>query len=59
MNGAEIALGSARNRLHILGKTDKEVADLETGKVSQRFNPSSVLVAPISGTVTQRQVGLD
>lgn len=58
VNGAEISLGSARNRLRILGKTDKEVADLETGKVSQRFNPSSVLVAPISGTVTQRQVGL-
>lgn len=58
LNGAEIALGAVRNRLRILGKTDKEVADIEAGKDSQRFNPSSMLVAPISGTVTQRQVGL-
>lgn len=57
-NGAEIALGAVRNRLRILGKTDKEIADLEAGKDGQRFNPSSVLVAPIPGTVTQRAVGL-
>jgi cobalt-zinc-cadmium efflux system membrane fusion protein len=58
LNGAEIALGAVRNRLRILGKTDKEIADLEAGANAQRFNPSSVVVAPISGTVTQRQVGL-
>jgi cobalt-zinc-cadmium efflux system membrane fusion protein len=58
LNGAEIALGAVRNRLRILGKTDKEISDLEAGANAQRFNPSSVVVAPISGTVTQRQVGI-
>ena len=58
LNGAEITLGAVRNRLRILGKTDKEIADLEAGKDAQRFNPSSILTSPISGTVTQRQVGL-
>lgn len=58
LNGAEIALGAVRNRLRILGKSDKEIGDLEAGRDSQRFNPSSILTAPISGTVTQRQVGL-
>lgn len=58
LNGAEIALGAVRNRLRILGRSDKEVADLEAGKDGQRFSPSSILTAPINGTVTQRQVGL-
>ncbi len=58
LNSAEIALGAVRNRLRILGRTDKQIADLEAGKDSQRFNPSSILTAPINGTVTQRQVGV-
>jgi cobalt-zinc-cadmium efflux system membrane fusion protein len=58
LNGADIALGAVRNRLRILGKTDKEIAALESGGTAQRFNPSSVVVAPIAGTVTQRAVGL-
>jgi cobalt-zinc-cadmium efflux system membrane fusion protein len=57
-NSAEIALGAVRNRLRILGRTEKEIADLEQGKDGLRFNPSSTLVAPIAGTITQRQVGL-
>ncbi len=58
LNSAEIALGAVRNRMRILGRTEKEIADLEQGKDGQRFNPSSTLVAPIAGTITQRQVGL-
>jgi len=58
LNSAEIALGAVRNRLRILGKTDQEVADLEASRNTQHFNPSAVVVAPIAGTVTQRQVGL-
>lgn len=58
LNSADIALGAVRNRLRILGKSDKEIAALESGGTAQRFNPSSVVVAPIAGTVTQRSVGL-
>jgi cobalt-zinc-cadmium efflux system membrane fusion protein len=57
-NTAEIALGAVRNRLRILGKTDKEITALESSRNMQSFNPSSVVVSPIAGTVTQRQVGL-
>jgi cobalt-zinc-cadmium efflux system membrane fusion protein len=58
LNGADIALGAVRNRLRILGKSDKEISALESGSNAQRFSPSSTVVAPISGTVTQRTVGL-
>jgi len=55
---AEIALASVRNRLHIFGKSDAEIAALEHTAVLQRTNPEATIVAPISGTVIQRQVGL-
>ncbi len=58
LNSAEIALGAVRNRLRILGKTDKDINALESAANGQSFNPTSVVVAPISGTVTQRAVGL-
>jgi cobalt-zinc-cadmium efflux system membrane fusion protein len=54
---AQNSLSAVRNRLHILGKTDAEIAALETGHARQQSAVSLVL-APISGTVTQRQVGL-
>jgi cobalt-zinc-cadmium efflux system membrane fusion protein len=55
LRAAEIGLAAVRNRLHILGKDDKEVAGLESvGKI----NPEAVVAAPIGGTVIRRQVGL-
>ncbi|HEY0522420.1 MAG TPA: efflux RND transporter periplasmic adaptor subunit [Stellaceae bacterium] len=54
VRAAETALGAARNRLRILGKTDQEVATFESkGTIS----PETVITAPIDGIVTQRKVG--
>lgn len=52
---AESALAMVRNRLRILGKTDAEIGALER---SGKINPEAFVLAPISGTVTDRQVGL-
>lgn len=52
---AEIALAAVRNRLHILGKNDAEIAALET---TPRMDPEAIVRAPIGGTILQRQVGL-
>ncbi|MBV9858516.1 MAG: efflux RND transporter periplasmic adaptor subunit [Alphaproteobacteria bacterium] len=57
VRSAETALAAVRNRLKILGKTDKEIAALEA-QPTQQLDPNTVVVAPITGTVTQRQVGL-
>jgi cobalt-zinc-cadmium efflux system membrane fusion protein len=51
---AETALAMVRNRLRILGKTDAEIGALES---AQRMDPIAYVLAPISGTVTDRQVG--
>ncbi len=51
---AVIALSAVRNRLRILGKTDKEIAALET---SGKMTPQAIVSAPIRGTVTDRQIG--
>lgn len=58
LRSAEIALAAVRNRLRILGKTDEQIDAMETATDLQRFNPEALVVAPISGTVVQRQVGL-
>ena len=55
LRSAETALAAVRNRLRILGKSDREIGALEH---AQRLDPEAIVVAPISGTVTQRQVGL-
>jgi cobalt-zinc-cadmium efflux system membrane fusion protein len=55
VRSAEIALAAVRNRLHILGKSDREIDDLETAK---KMDPQAIVTAPIGGTVIQRQVGL-
>jgi cobalt-zinc-cadmium efflux system membrane fusion protein len=55
---AEIALGAVRNRLRILGKDDQEIDTMESAPDVQRFISEAPVVAPISGTVVQRQVGL-
>lgn len=54
---AEIALAAVRNRLRILGKSDQEIAALESEPDAQRMQPQAFVTAPISGTVIQRQVG--
>jgi cobalt-zinc-cadmium efflux system membrane fusion protein len=54
---AEIALATVRNRLTILGRSEAEIGELEN-QPTQRINPVALVAAPISGTVTQRQVGL-
>lgn len=55
VRSSEIALAAVRNRLRILGKTEQEIASLEA---ATQINPEIVITAPISGTVTQRKVGL-
>ena len=57
-SSAEVALGAVRNRLRILGKGDREEATMETAADPTRFSPEATVAAPISGTITQRQVGL-
>ena len=52
---AEISLAAVRNRLHILGKSDTEIGALES---AQKMGAEAIVTAPITGTVTQRQVGL-
>lgn len=55
LRSAEIALALVRNRLRILGKTDTQIGALEN---AQMIDPATFLLAPISGTVIDRQVGL-
>lgn len=54
---ADIALAAVRNRLRILGKSDKDIAALEAQQ-TQKLEPRAVVTAPIAGMVTQRQIGL-
>ena len=56
--GAEAALAAVRNRLHILGKSDAEIEALEQLRRAQAMNAVSPVMAPISGTIVQRKVGL-
>lgn len=55
---AEIALAAVRNRLRILGKSDQEIAALESAPSAQHMQSEAVVTAPANGTVVQRQVGL-
>ena len=55
---AEAALAAVRNRLHILGKSDAEIDALEQLRSAPAMNAVSGVVAPISGTIVQRKVGL-
>ncbi len=51
---AENASTSAANRLRILGKSDQEIAAIESAK---KTDAATFVVAPIGGIVTDRQVG--
>jgi len=54
VRSADVALEAARNRLRILGKTDQEITDFqEKGTI----DPSTLITAPIAGTLVQRKVG--
>ena len=53
----EIALAAVRNRLRILGKSDREIASLEA-QPTQKLDPVTIVTAPIGGIITQRQIGL-
>src|SRR5262245_54393241 len=55
VRAAQTALAAVRNRLRILGKTEAEIAALES---TQKAEPVAFVYAPISGRVTDRQVGL-
>jgi cobalt-zinc-cadmium efflux system membrane fusion protein len=57
LHAAEIALAAVRNRMRILGKSDDEIAELEAAP-TQKIDPTALVTAPITGTVTQRQVGV-
>ena len=53
----EIGLAAVRNRLRILGKSPAEIAAIESAP-TRLMDPTAYVVAPIGGTVIQRQVGL-
>jgi cobalt-zinc-cadmium efflux system membrane fusion protein len=57
VRGNEIALHAVRSRLHILGKTDQEIATLEA-QPTQKLDPVATVTAPVRGTITQRQIGV-
>ena len=57
VRSTDIALAAVRNRLRILGKSDKEIGALEA-QPTQKLEPLATVTAPIPGIVTQRQVGL-
>ncbi len=54
LTAAENADTSAKNRLRILGKSDAEIAAIESSKKTEA---ATDVVAPIAGVVTDRQVG--
>jgi cobalt-zinc-cadmium efflux system membrane fusion protein len=54
LSAAETALRSVRNRLRILGKSDKDIDALES---SHAMNPTAMIDAPIGGIVVDRQLG--
>jgi membrane fusion protein, heavy metal efflux system len=58
LNGASIALAAVRNRLRILGTSDHDIDTIETTSNLLQLNAETIVAAPISGTVVQRQIGL-
>jgi len=58
MDSANIALAAVRGRLHILGKSDEEIALLEEHPEHATARPEVEVQAPIGGTIIQRQIGV-
>ena len=57
-DAASVALAAVRGRLHILGKTDAEIASLEEHPGTTTASPEVEVRAPIAGTIIQRQIGV-
>jgi cobalt-zinc-cadmium efflux system membrane fusion protein len=55
VRSAEAVLAAVRYRLRILGKSEQEVESLES---ASKIVPVTFVLAPIAGTVTDRQVGV-
>lgn len=55
---AEGNLQAAKSQLNILGKSEHEIDMIESGSKVNEVNPQTPLLAPVSGVVTQRQVGI-
>jgi cobalt-zinc-cadmium efflux system membrane fusion protein len=55
---AEAALESARNRLRVLGFSPGRIAAAEAGAAAHGVTADTVVTAPISGVVTQRNIGV-
>ena len=58
LNSAQIALAAVHNRLHILGKSEEEIAAIEAAPDLLKVDADTPVPAPIAGTIVQRQVGL-
>lgn len=58
LHSAEIALGAVRNRLRIMGRTDQQIDSLQNAPDTMTLSPEALIVAPINGIITQRQIGL-
>jgi cobalt-zinc-cadmium efflux system membrane fusion protein len=57
-NSAAIALAAVRSRLRILGKSEHDINALESTSDPLGLDAETVVAAPITGTVVQRQIGL-
>jgi cobalt-zinc-cadmium efflux system membrane fusion protein len=55
---AEASLHAARDRLKVLGKSDAQIAAMEASPAAGAAAAETVVSAPISGTVTQRSIGV-
>jgi cobalt-zinc-cadmium efflux system membrane fusion protein len=55
---AEIALAAVRNRLVILGKSERDITQMEAAPQTTRTSPEVTVPAPIAGTIIQRQVSV-
>jgi cobalt-zinc-cadmium efflux system membrane fusion protein len=58
LNSALIALAAVHNRLHILGKSEEDIAAIEAAPDLLKVDSDTPVPAPIAGTIVQRQVGL-
>ncbi|MGZ5803506.1 MAG: efflux RND transporter periplasmic adaptor subunit [Xanthobacteraceae bacterium] len=54
LQSSQVALEAARNRLRILGKTDREIAEFQT---KGQIDAATPIYAPIAGTILQRKIG--
>jgi cobalt-zinc-cadmium efflux system membrane fusion protein len=58
LSTAEIAVTAVRNRLSILGLNRSDILRIETASNLDRESADTIVRAPISGTITQRQISV-